>query len=159
MNLNGFSDPYCQMSIVGDRIFLTTSVKKETLSPYWDENFSLIITNYENDIFSLILRNKNSITSDEDIGSVNLEINKFQISKVYKKWVEVQKKGKKTGLIKILINITNDLERPFEGEIIEDKKPLIPSNKWEINIHIIKASNLPSADSNGLSDPYCLFKR
>ena len=33
-----------------------------------------------------------------------------------------------------------------------------PSEKWEFNVHIIKANNLPSADSNGLSDPYCLFK-
>lgn len=34
MNLNGFSDPYCEMSILGDRTFLSTSVKNDTLSPY-----------------------------------------------------------------------------------------------------------------------------
>ena len=67
------------------------------------------------------------------------------------------KKGKKTGLIKVLINITTNLERPFEGEIIEEKTPLPPSDKWEININLIRASNLPASDSNGLSDPYCLL--
>ena len=80
------------MSISGDRIFLPIIVIKETLSPYWDENFSFIIDNYEKDIFLLSLKNK--IKSDEEIGSINLQINNFQISKVYKKWVEIQKKEK-----------------------------------------------------------------
>ena len=157
MNINGFSDPYCQMFLFGDRTFSSTSVRKETLSPYWDEKFSFLIANYEKDIFVLSLKNKNLIKSDEDIGTANLQINKFQISKVYKKWIEIQKKGKKTGLVKVLINVANELDKPFEGEIIEEKNPLPPSKKWEINIHLIKATNLPSADSNGLSDPYCLF--
>ena len=137
MNMNGFSDPYCQMSLLGDRTFLTTSERKETLSPYWDENFSFLIGNYDKDIFVLSLRNKNMIKADDDIGTVELQINKFQISKVYKKWVEISKKGKKTGLIKVLINVANELDKPFEGEIIEDKVPLFPSEKWEINIQIL----------------------
>ena len=157
MNINGFSDPFCQMYILGDRIYLNTTVKKETLSPFWDENFSFLITDYSKDIFVLSLKNSNKLKSDEEIGVANLEINKFEISKVYKKWIEVQKKGKKTGLIKILIHVSNELEKPFEGEIIEDRIPLFPSDRWEINLSLMRASNLPSADSNGLSDPYCLM--
>ena len=156
MDLNGFSDPYCQMQIIGDRIFQKTSIKYETLSPYWDETFHFVITNYETDIFSLLLRDKDKI-SDDDIGIINLQINQFEVGKVYKKWFEVQHKGKKTGLVKVMINVTRTGDEPFLGPLIEDIPNLVPSNLWEINIHLIKARNLPSADSNGLSDPYCLF--
>ena len=156
MDLNGFSDPYCQMQIIGDRTFQRTSIKYETLSPYWDESFHFIITNYENDIFSLILRDKDKI-SDDDIGFIELKIDHFEIGKVYKKWLEVQHKGKKTGLVKVVININRTGDEPFLGPLIEEKPIFVPSNLWEINIHLIKATNLPSADSNGLSDPYCLF--
>ena len=75
MNLNGFSDPYCQILFKGDRTSITTSVKKETLSPYWDEFFSLLITNYETDILRIGLLNKNKIKADEEIGYHELEIN------------------------------------------------------------------------------------
>ena len=157
MDLNGFSDPYCQMQIIGDRTFSRTSIKYETLSPYWDETFHFIITNYETDIFRLELRDKDKF-SDDDIGEINLQLKQFEIGKVYKKWIEVQHKGKKTGLIRVVMNITKTGEIPFIGEIIEEKKNFISSDKWGINIHLMKANNLPSADSNGLSDPYCLFK-
>ena len=96
-------------------------------------------------------------SSKENIGTINLQINQFQINKVYKKWIEVHNKGKKTGLIRVMININKTGEEPFLGEIIEEKKNFIKSNKWEINIHLIKAKNLPSADSNGLSVPYVIF--
>ena len=43
--------------------------------------------------------------SKENIGTINLQINQFQINKVYKKWIEVHNKGKKTGLIRVMINI------------------------------------------------------
>ena len=157
MNINGFSDPYCQMSILGDRTSSFTQVIRETLSPYWDKNYSFLLNNYEKDIFVLTMKNKNKVKSDEEIGSINLEVKQFEISKVYKKWFEIQKKGKKTGMIKILISVRNDSRILFDGEIIEDKISLPPSEKWEINVHLFRASELPSADSNGLSDPYCSF--
>ena len=156
MDLNGFSDPYCQMQIIGDRTFSKTSIQYETLSPHWDEVFHLIITNYESDIFKLDLRDKDKF-SDDDIGTINLQIRQFELGKVYHKWLEVQHKGKKTGLVKVIINVTITGEEPFKGQIIEEKKEFKESEKWEINIHLMKATNLPSADSNGLSDPYCLF--
>jgi hypothetical protein len=70
----------------------------------------------------------------------------------------MKSKGKVTGLVKVEINLINTGEKSFNGEIIEEKKEFNPSENWEINIHLIKATKLPSADSNGLSDPYCLFK-
>ena len=156
MDLNGFSDPFCRMKIIGDRIYSKTSIKKETLSPYWDETFHFIINNYEADIFQLDLMDKDTF-SEEIIGSINLSISQFEIGKVYKKWVEVQSKEKKTGLVRVLINVNNKGEEPFLGEIVEEKKNFIESDKWGVNIHLIRANNLPSADSNGLSDPYCRF--
>ena len=156
MDLNGFSDPYCQMQIIGDRTYQRTDIKYETLSPYWDQTFKFLITNYETDIFNLLLRDKDKI-SDDDIGFINLQINQFEIGKVYKKWVEVQHKGKKTGLVRVRINVNRTNEEPFLGPLIEEKPVFVPNPLWEINIHLKNATNLPSADSNGLSDPYCLF--
>ena len=156
MDLNGFSDPYCQMQIIGDRTYQRTDIKYETLSPYWDQTFKFLITNYETDIFNLLLRDKDKI-SDDDIGFINLQINQFEIGKVYKKWVEVQHKGKKTGLVRVRINANRTNEEPFLGPLIEEKPVFVPNPLWEINIHLKNATNLPSADSNGLSDPYCLF--
>ena len=52
----------------GDRIYSKTSIKKETLSPYWDESFHFIINNYEADIFQLDLMDKDAF-SEEIIGN------------------------------------------------------------------------------------------
>ena len=94
MDLNGLSDPYCKMSIIGDRDFKKTTIKYKTLSPYWNENFNFLITNYETDIFKLELMDKD-IFVDDEIGSINLEIKLFEIRKNYQKWIEVKNKGKK----------------------------------------------------------------
>ena len=155
-DLNGLSDPYCKMQIIGDRVFSKTTIKYETLSPYWDESFTFLITDYENAIFKLELMDKDKF-SDDFIGITKLELKKFKIGQIYKQWLEVQNTGKKTGLVKVEINIVETGSKAFEGEIITDEKKLLPSDNWEINIHLLKASNLPSADSNGLSDPYCVF--
>ena len=156
MNLKGLADPYCVLSIVGDRTFLTTAIKYGTLSPLWNETFYLLIGNYETDVFKLELKDKNKLI-DSVIGSASLELNKFEVGKIYKKWIEVKYKGKKTGLIKVEINVTNTGDPDFIGNIIEEKGEMPVSSQWEINLHLIKASNLPFADSNGLSDPYCVF--
>ena len=51
----------------------------------------------------------------------------------------------------------SDFNLDIYNKYIEDENQLPPSEEWQINLHLIEASNLPSADSNGLSDPYCLF--
>ena len=61
------------------------------------------------------------------------------------------------GLIRTTICVIEPGIEPFKGEIIEDKVDIPPSPIWQINIHLLNANYLPSADSNGLSDPYCLF--
>ena len=155
-NFNALADPYCQMRMIGDRSFLNTETLTGTLSPVWDENFSFLITNYETDSFKLSLKD-NSKFKDYEIGSIELRINQFEIGKVYIKWLSVQNKGKKTGLIKTIISVVEPGIEPFSGEKIEDKIDFPPCQNWQINIHLISAENLPSADSNGLSDPYCLF--
>ena len=125
MDLNGFSDPYCKMQIIGDRTFTNSSIKYETLSPYWDEKFKFILTNYETDIFKLDLMDKDKI-SDDLIGSVNLQVNQYKIDKVYRKWIKVQNKGKKTGLIKVQITVKKmSYEQPFIEEIIGEKRILL----------------------------------
>ena len=156
MDLTGFVNPFCQMQIIGDRTFSKTSIKYQTLSPYWDESFNFIITHYEMDIFKIDLMDKGKFTK-ENIGTINLKINQYEIGKVYKKWIEVKNKNKKVGLIRVMININKTGEEPFLGEIIEEKKNFIRSDKWEVNIHLIKAKNLPPVDSNDLSDPYVVF--
>ena len=100
MDFNGFSDPYCILSIFGDRTFLTTNIKYETLSPYWNETFQLLITNYETDVFKLELKDKDKFKDDE-IGSANLELNKFEVGKIYKKWMKLDKKEKRQGQSKL----------------------------------------------------------
>ena len=39
-NISGLANLYCQMSIIGDIEYSTTSIKYETLSPTWNETFS-----------------------------------------------------------------------------------------------------------------------
>ena len=154
-NISGLADLYCQMSIIGDIKYSKTSIKYETLSPNWNETFSFLIGNYNSDIFRLELKEKDK---NDNVGDINLELKNFEDDKIYIRWLKVENKCKITGLIKVEINLIETGGKAFNGEIIEEKKEFKPSEKWELNIHIIKATNLPSADSNGLSDPYCLFK-
>lgn len=94
MDFNGHSDPFCVLSIEGDGTFLKTSIKYETLSPCWNETFHLLLTNYETDVFKLELKDKDKFKENE-IGSANIELNKFEIGNIYQKWIDVRQKGKK----------------------------------------------------------------
>ena len=154
-NVSGLADLYCLLYIPGDIIYSQTKVKTATLSPSWNETFSFLIANYQTDILKFELKEKGK---DKNLGELNLELKNFEDDKIYRRWLKMENKGKITGLIKVEINLIETGRKAFNGEIIEEKKEFKPSEKWELNIHIIKATNLPSADSNGLSDPYCLFK-
>ena len=154
-NISGLANLYCQMSIIGDIEYSTTSIKYETLSPTWNETFSFLTANFQTDIFRFELKEKGK---DANIGDINIGLKEYENDKIYRKWLKLESKGKITALIKVEINLIETGGKSFNGELIEEKKEFKPSENWEVNIHLIKATKLPSADSNGLSDPYCLFK-
>ena len=141
MNIKGLSDSYFVLSIVGDRIFLKTDIKYRTLSRSWNQTFNSLLTNYETDAFKLKLDDKNNLI-DSVIGSASLELNKYEVRKIYKNWIEIKHKGKKVGSVKVEINITNIWDQELYGSIIEEKGELLASFQWEINLYLIKASNL-----------------
>jgi hypothetical protein len=91
---------------------------------------------------------------------INIEIPKFLDGRKVTEWFSFGKVGMLLMQIQLIppniipfSNINSDIFNKY----IEEEKRLPPSEEWQINIHLHNASNLPSSDSNGLSDPYCLF--
>ncbi|KAH0795226.1 C2 domain containing protein [Histomonas meleagridis] len=132
MDIGSLSDPYCLISVGDDSIPIKTKTKYNTLTPTWEEMYSMIITSYQKDSLKILLRDHDKV-KDEDMGTLIMPLTEFKVGYIYNKWFDI---------------------KPAKG-IIVPPPPLPPGDKLEIQVHLIQASNIPSVDANGKADPYC----
>jgi Ca2+-dependent lipid-binding protein len=67
VNSNGESDPYCFISVDGERLAKTKSIHN-SLFPVWNEEFELVVQNARQLEFRV--RDRELVTKDVDIGIV-----------------------------------------------------------------------------------------
>ncbi|GAB6022448.1 hypothetical protein CHUAL_006561 [Chamberlinius hualienensis] len=70
-DLNGFSDPFCEIRI-NDEYYCKTTVKKKTLSPCWDEKLTIRLPR-NGDTFSVVVWDDDTFGKDF-LGSISFKI-------------------------------------------------------------------------------------
>uniref|UniRef100_A0A7S2S1Z4 Calmodulin n=1 Tax=Mucochytrium quahogii TaxID=96639 RepID=A0A7S2S1Z4_9STRA len=180
---NGFSDPYCAVSCRGTK-FKTATIKK-TLSPLWDETFhfsSMDGIDAEDEV-SVIIRDHDTLSRNDDLGEVVLPLwalvksghtqpTWFELSPT-KRMTWNSKHDRSLGWVKLsvmfrprsmsiptLSRLVGNPASSFkqeddlgceEGGVSATKKAKRPM----LYIRVLQGRNLPAADANGYSDPYC----
>eukprot|EP00736_Rhodelphis_marinus_P001976 Rmarinus@m.3465 len=72
MDRSGRADPYVVIR-VGRKISLKTSVKKNTLTPQWNEDFEVLVED-PTDVVEIEMFDKNRVRADAKMGTVRLEV-------------------------------------------------------------------------------------
>jgi Ca2+-dependent lipid-binding protein len=109
----GKTDPYVVLSSEAGETFQTT-VKDNTLTPRWNEEFSFNITNPQNFTIKLLLRDKD-LSSDDDISSAEIQTAIFPYGKVLETDIELVPIGsiKKGGKLHVLFHYATSGPPPF----------------------------------------------
>ena len=79
----GFSDPYCEVRINNERKF-TTSIKKKTLNPVWDEFVTLQLPQ-PNESLEIVVWDRDLLFKKDFLGSLSFtleDLKKFSAQKV-----------------------------------------------------------------------------
>jgi len=76
---NGFSDPYVNIELntaakTTEQQKFKTCVKKRTLTPSWDEEFNLKISDYNKTVLELSVRDWDKFANDDKIGNLSLPL-------------------------------------------------------------------------------------
>ena len=98
MDVVGKSDPYCVLKLSTSNQEWKTTVKDNTLMPIWNEIFSLPVSSSMNDILTVMLYDKDNVSSDDLISTIDIPVNGLTPGKVLDKWYKMNPaKGNKTG--------------------------------------------------------------
>ncbi|KAH0789489.1 C2 domain containing protein [Histomonas meleagridis] len=155
MDIGSASDPYCLISTNDDEVPIKTKTKDNTLSPTWEEMYSMLITSYQKDYLKILMRDHDKL-KDDDMGTLLVPLTEFKVGYIYDKWFNItpSKGVKKGGQIHLKVHVAPYGAPPWKG-IEVPPPPLPPGDKLEIQVHLIRATNIPSVDANGKADPYC----
>uniref|UniRef100_A0A646QE25 Tricalbin-1 n=1 Tax=Hemiscolopendra marginata TaxID=943146 RepID=A0A646QE25_9MYRI len=108
-DLNGFSDPYCEVKINDDCKF-KTSCKKKTLNPEWEESVTTQLPK-DGDTLAVILWDRDPLGMKDFLGSVTLTLDEIRqhSAKDCSEWFAL--KSAESGEIELKIKIiSEDLE-------------------------------------------------
>uniref|UniRef100_T1JGR7 C2 domain-containing protein n=1 Tax=Strigamia maritima TaxID=126957 RepID=T1JGR7_STRMM len=75
-DLNGFSDPYCEVKMNNDCVF-KTSIKKKTLNPKWEETATLQLPK-SGESLAVIVWDRDPLGMRDFLGSINLNLKEIR---------------------------------------------------------------------------------
>ena len=115
MDTIGNSDPYVILQLGNGPEFKTT-VKKNTLTPVWKEQFSLPITDMTGNL-KLLMKDKD-VAADDKMATLEISLNSLKYNEVVDQWYPMApiKKGKKGGQIHLQLHFCDAKEKPFKGK-------------------------------------------
>ncbi|KAK8837839.1 Synaptotagmin-2 [Tritrichomonas musculus] len=146
-DLNGKSDPYVSLSTEKTKSpYQKTKVLKKTLSPKWDEEFTIKV-NFVSDILSVVLYDHDTLSADDKLGLMDIRIHDLNIGLVEDRWYKMNppKKSKPQPEIHLITHLT------YEGQVAWKNLNLL---FIDCMVRVIEAKNLPKMDADD-SDPYC----
>jgi Ca2+-dependent lipid-binding protein len=128
-------------------------------NPKFNQYFNFEVKSILSDVLEVYITDKDINSKNDKKSKISIEISSLLNGKE-ERWYNFEKGGSiflKIQLVPPKIIPFSDFDLDIYNKYIEDENQLPPSEEWQINLHLMEATNLPSADSNGLSDPYCLF--
>lgn len=146
-DLNGKSDPYVLLSTEKTKSpYQKTKVLKKTLSPKWDEEFTIKI-NFVSDVLSVTLYDEDFLNKDDKLGSFDLRIHDLNIGIVEDRWYKMNKPKR----------VKEEAELHLVTHLVYEGLPAWKNLDLlfiDCMVNVIEAKNLPKMDVND-SDPYC----
>ena len=116
MDIIGLSDPYLKFELSTSSQHWKTKWIKNTKNPKWNDEFHLNITSLLNDELNISLWDKDDISSDDLISTINLSVrNEFPLGKVFDKWYSMHpaKNVNEGGKIHIVAHLSKFGKEPF----------------------------------------------
>jgi len=178
----GISDPYCKVYLLPDKTKSgkkKTKTRKKTLNPEWEEilEYNISTRDLRTRTLWIAVWHQERLGRNIFLGEVMLNLDNLvdegtELEQPTPKWYTLCEKGSPPmvdlykGQLKIALMFEdNDLlgskkrNTDFEEESSKKKKKKKKKEKQEsggkIHIHLKEASDLPAADKDGLSDPFC----
>ena len=148
MDTLGKSDPYVTVKFIGSYQKGKTSIKKNTLTPVWNEEFHFPCHNPNKQVIKLKLFD-NDVASDDLMSTLQIPLASLDPGKVKDQWFEMVpvKDGKKGGLIHLIVQLNYFGLPPFK-----EVPPVSGPGPYALNLRIIEAKDVPKMDL-GKSDP------
>ena len=112
MDTVGLTDPYIVLQL-GSGPQMKTTVKKNTLTPVWNETFALPVTDV-NSKLSLLMKDKD-VAADDKMATLDIEIKSLPYGQVVDQWFSlIPVKGvKKGGSIHMVLHFCDSQDEAF----------------------------------------------
>ena len=112
MDTVGLTDPYIVLHL-GTGPEMKTSVKKNTLTPVWNETFSIPVTDV-NAKLSLLMEDKD-VAADDKISTLDIEIKSLPYGQVVDQWFQLNpvKGVKNGGSIHLVLHFCDAQDKAF----------------------------------------------
>ena len=133
----GLSDPFCVLEIVNRNDKRKTLIRKQTLTPVWNQEFQFKILSYNNDSFKLSLYDYDKYSKNDLLGQWNIAIKEMKLGVVEEKELNAG------GLIKAKYQLACANQCKWESK---ESKPM------KLHIQVIEAKEFPN--NAGKTDPY-----
>ena len=115
MDLFGKIDPFVVLTTSGSKQIQKTKVIEKCYSPVWNETFKFIVSDVSTDSLTLIIRDKDSGSSDDPVSRLVIQLSDIRFGDVTDKWYDLvpAPKLKKGGRIRLAIHLCNSNDQPF----------------------------------------------
>ena len=128
MDFFGSVDPYVLLQLDQSKVE-KTKVKKDDLTPQWNEEFSFPLTS-DNGSFHILMRDEDFGSSDDDIGRLDIPIPSLTLGQVIDRWYKlIPAKGlKKAAQLRLVIHLGMSSDDKFLQKgpsVVPQPTPLI----------------------------------
>ena len=112
------NDSYCLVQISGNKRIEKTKIIKNSLSPYWFEEFKMYF-NDQNDILHILIKDYDYGTNDDNVSKLEIPLFTIPEGIVIDKWYSLNQLKNKGygGQIHLILHIVSDGDSPFISRI------------------------------------------
>jgi hypothetical protein len=114
MDLFGKSDPYCVLTSMTTGMTFKSSVKKNTLTPRWNEDFHFPVESPEAEYLCIEMYDKDA-TKDDKMSEFRLSLGTLKLGAVVDMWYDMSPVPgvKKGGQIHVILHLARPQDQPF----------------------------------------------
>jgi len=153
MDTFGKTDAYCQFGLNG-KVNYKTKIIKNSMTPKWNEDFTLPITNAITDSLHLVMKD-HDIAHDDLMAVLDINMSSLPPGVLVDHWYPLQPVDKvpKGGLIHLLLHLAAKTDSPFVN------KPMspLPNTPLKLHVRLIEGKEIPKMDTVGATDAYCIL--